>query len=412
MRLMNDERKSESGQPEAGRSSDAQSGAEPQAQPDAPVQTSAKSDAGAESATGSTPLSRLERLDAVREEHRRKVRTRLWYAVIPVVLAILLAVALLSVFGGLNSNEPAVSTTTTLAPKPDAGSGLLFIEQDDVLALAVLLEPREKGGVVLAVPGITLLKSGSAFMTLADLYEAGQAEAAEAALSEALAVLVGPFASVEWTALRAAMVSAGVTEPPAEALTGQEGEADLVAQALLAFVEADSSDGGAAVWDALALQGDGPGLRDAVGIDATSISTSAWTAAALTGTVVEGDGFTYLEPAVDDAQALLAASSAAAMVSVEVQDGAGVSGAAESAGDLLESAGYKLLPMSYSADFPNVELTRIVAASGLAESAEQLRALLGTGEIAEDGTLEANHIIVVLGKDFVAPSPPETEPTG
>ena len=408
---MSDEREGESAQPGAGRRTDAQAQPDARAQSEAQAQLGPKAVAGAEPAAGSTPVSRLERRAAAREEHRRKVRTRLWYAAIPVVLAIVVVSALLSVFGGFDSNERVVSTMTTIAQEADAGSGLFFIEQDDALALAVLLEPREEGGVVLAIPSITLLKSGTVFKTLADLYGAGEIRAAEEAVSEALAVLVGPFASVEWAELRFAMVSAGVTEPLAEVLTGLEGEADLVARALLAFVEADCSDRGAAIWNGLDLVGDGPGLRDAVGIDATSISTIAWTATALTGIVVEGDGFKYLEPAVDEAQALLVASSAAAMLSVEVEDGAGATGAAESVGDLLESAGYTLLPMSYSADFPNVELTRIVGASGLAEAAEQLRTLLGTGEIAEDATLEANHIIVVLGKDFIVPSPAETEPT-
>jgi hypothetical protein len=359
-----------------------------------------------------TKLSRLERLAAARAEHRRKMATRLWYAAIPVVLVIVVVVALLSVFGRFESGDPAPRTTITLAPEPDAGSGLLFIEQDDALLLAVLLQPREKGGAVLSMPGITLVKSGTAFRTLADLYAAGATGALAEALSDALAVLVGPEVSVGWSELRRAMTSVGVSELPAGALTGEEREAEVVAQALLAFVTKNGSERGAAVWDALELGGDSAGFRDAVSIDATSISTTAWTAAVLTGRLVEGEGFKYLEPELEEARTLLSASSAEALISVEVQDGAGVVGAAEQADSLLEAAGYALLPMSYSEDFPNVELTRIAASPDLIEDAEQIRELLGAGEIGEDESLEANHIVVLLGKDFIPPSPAETEPSG
>jgi hypothetical protein len=105
----------------------------------------------------------------------------------------------------------------------------------------------------------------------------------------------------------------------------------------------------------------------------------------------------------------LGASSRAAMISVEVKDGAGVSGAAGQAGDLLESAGYLLLPMGYAEEFPGVELTKIFVAPANTEQAGQVRSLLGVGEIVEDETLEAARIVVVLGKDFVPGSPPESE---
>jgi hypothetical protein len=48
--------------------------------------------------------SRLENLAAARRERRRKMATRLWYAAIPVVLLVIIAVALLSIFGGLKGD--------------------------------------------------------------------------------------------------------------------------------------------------------------------------------------------------------------------------------------------------------------------------------------------------------------------
>jgi hypothetical protein len=138
---------------------------------------------------------------------------------------------------------------------------------------------------------------------------------------------------------------------------------------------------------------------------------NVWTSSVLTGRVVGRDGFLYLEPDVEEAAALLGASSGAAMISVQVKDGAGLTGAAAQAGDLLESAGYVLLPMSYADGFPEIEQTQIAVAPGNTQEAEQLCSVLGVGQIVEDDSLDAEHMVVVLGKDF-APGPPPTSEAG
>ena len=126
----------------------------------------------------------------------------------------------------------------------------------------------------------------------------------------------------------------------------------------------------------------------------------------------QGDGFIYLEPNVEEVKELLGASSRPAMISVQVKDGAGVTGAATQAGDLLESAGYVLLPMSYADGFPEVERTQIVVAPGNTEEAQQVQALLGVGDVIEDANLDAEQVVVVLGKDFAPGSPAGSEGAG
>ena len=95
------------------------------------------------------------------------------------------------------------------------------------------------------------------------------------------------------------------------------------------------------------------------------------------------------------------------VTSVELRDGAGIVGAPERAGDVLESAGYSLLPMGYADAFPNVIGTQIVVSPADVEEAQRVRDLLGLGNIVEDPTLQTDHVVVILGKDFGQELPAE-----
>ncbi len=353
--------------------------------------------------------ARTERRSLRRAAHRRKARTRLWLVTGPVVVVIAAIVALLVLFGGAGGQDATGGATTTTTIAPEVGSGLLVIEQDDTVPAVVMLYPRGGDGVVLTLPGITLLKSASSeFETLAELYAAGQGEALDAALSEALDVRVRSVASVKWSDLRSAMLDAGIDEVPAQTLeSGSEG-LEQVGRAVLALVAEGGSESGAPTWAQLALEGGAAAFREAVAADASVAATGEWTAIFLPGRLVEGADFTYIEPEVEKAKALLAGLAQEAAITVEVQNGSGVIGIAEQAAEALELLGYTVAASGNSEDFPDVKQTRIVVATDAVLAGEGVRAMLGVGTIVEDETLELGHVVVVVGSDFVPPTSADT----
>jgi len=135
-------------------------------------------------------------------------------------------------------------------------------------------------------------------------------------------------------------------------------------------------------------------------------------AAELSGRLVEGVGFKYVEPDVEAAKAALAGRSAEVNVTLQVQNGSGVVGIAQEAGEVLAPLGYTMLPAGNSADFPDVERTRIQVAPDVADLGGRVRALLGVGAIEVDETLKPGYIIVVIGKDYIPPATTATKPAG
>jgi hypothetical protein len=355
--------------------------------------------------------SRSERRSARRAARRRKAMTRLSYVAGPVVVLILVVVAFLTFLGWPDNTKPTESTGSTLAANPADGSGLLVIEQGDVASVVVLLHPRGEGGAVLGMPGMTLIKTaGAEFKTLSDLHRSGQDEALGSALAEALGVRTGAIASVQWSALRDAMTQAGVDDLPPVELTLRDVNTDEVARGVMALAGAGNSANGAAIWERLALAGDASGFRGAVKVAAPLISTGAWTGVALPGRVVEGAEFEYLEPDVELAKTLLAGTAQRPTVTVEVQNGSGVLGVAQQAGELLEPQGYKLLPFRNSDGFPDVKRTLITVSPGAVAEGERVRTLLGVGTVVQDDALDSGQIVVVVGKDFSPPASAGTEP--
>jgi hypothetical protein len=352
--------------------------------------------------------SRLERRTAKRVVRRRKVSVKMWRAIVPVAALIAIIVVLLIAFGGGGGNEPAQGTATTLATAPKEGSGLLVLEQEGGVPEVLLMQPTGGSGVVMAMPGVTLLKTSAGFKTIAELHDSGESGALQAALADAFGVSVGVVATARWTELREAMLSAGLADVPAVALSLVGAEAESVAQVALAFLGTAVSQEGATVWDSLSLDGDAAGFRAAVAANAESLP-DGWTAVALTGSLVEGRGFQYLEPDAEQARALLGGETRESTIAVEVQNGSGAIGAAEAAAEILQALGYTLLPVSNSEDFPDVIETRITVAPDLAADGEQVRAALGVGQVSESEDLDPGTIVVVLGADFVPPSTSGTD---
>jgi hypothetical protein len=344
-------------------------------------------------------------MTAARQQRRRKVIVRFWLAAVPVVVLLAVVVVLLAVYGGQGGEDSAATTLTTVGRQQAEGSGLLFVEDGDALPWVVLLEPWDSGGVILVVPGITLLESDGAFQTLADIYKSVGTNTAKAALVEALEMPLGPAASVEWSALQAAAAAVHV-EGLADVTSGSgQGEAESLAAAVRTLVSETASDGTVSPWEDMHLQGEAAEFLAAIRVDRLSMADSVWTAGVLTGRTVDGEDFTYLEPDLQTAKSLLAVTEQTTSLLVEVKDGAGIEGAARRAGSLLESGGFSLAPMSYADGYPGVEKTLVIITPQTVNEAEQVRALLGVGEVVEDETLTTHQIVVILGKDFGGGSP-------
>jgi len=349
--------------------------------------------------------SRAERRMARRAKRRRKMVTRLGLALGSTMVVVAAAVALFTLLGG---PDPPREVVTTL---PAGGSGdpavgdsaLLVIEQGESVPLLVLLSPRQEGGTVLALSGLTLLKTEDGFKTLAELHLADRDEALGEALSRALGVSIDDVASVEWSAAYTVMQSAGLPELPPSTLVSLEGESEQVAQAVLALVAKEPSAEGKEAWSGLPLEGDAGQFRKTVSELAPTVAAGGWTTAVLTGKLVEGRGFTYIEPDIEAAKAVLAGASSQVQVVLQVENGSGVLGVAQETSQLLASLGYTMLPVGNSEDFPDVARTRIEAAPDAVAQAAKVRALLGVGTVEVDSTLDPGHIVVVIGKDYIPP---------
>jgi hypothetical protein len=379
-----------------------------------PPERPASADAGAsaERRSGSAHSHRTERRSARRVARRRKNITRLSWVAGPVVILILVIVALFVFLGGPESAGGAETTSTTMAAVPADGSSVLFVEQEETAPAVVMLLPSGEGGLALAMPGNTLLKTGNGFRTLAELRASSEEQVLREALAQELGVNPGSIASVQWPDLQAALAQQGVGGSLPAELEATAGGAAKAAEAVVALVGASAAGGGSATWDQLEMTGDPEGFRAAVEQAAGSAAGAVWTEEVLPGKIVEGVGFEYFEPDLQQARALLGGEASGAAVTVEVQNGSGVVGVAQQAGGMLEPLGYELLPFRNAEDFPDVRTTRIISGPDASAAAEQVREVLGVGKIEEDGSLEPGRLIVVVGKDFIPPASSETDATG
>jgi hypothetical protein len=151
-----------------------------------------------------------------------------------------------------------------------------------------------------------LLKTATGFKTLAELHGSQKDEALTSALTEVLGASVGTVASVQWGTLVAALSQTGSAGSPSAEIGATDGDVAMAASAVMTFAGGGGSSDGVTAWDQIELGGDASGFRDSVAAMAPSISAGSWTPAVLPGKLVEGVGFTYFEPDVEQAKALLA----------------------------------------------------------------------------------------------------------
>jgi len=327
---------------------------------------------------------------------RRKIRRRLWLASAPVVVLIVVVVVLLVLFGGPDEDLVAEesSTTTASTMTGDRGAALLVTEQDTLQA-AIVFGTREATGLMLVVPAITLLLNDDRFATAADIYAAEGDSQLAAVLAGQLGVAVTSAARVSWTELHDGLASLGVSGLPVA--LGEPAGAVALSEAIRRVTSEDGALRFTGLWDGLDLEGDSSGFKEVLRASGDGVR---WTAAAVSGEIEQGDGFTYLEPDLRAARALLAASANDGAITVELQNGSGDLGVLEAAAAQLQPLGFRLSKVGNSEDFPDAAQTRIVFSLGLASAAARIQALLGVGTISEDSSLKIDRIIVVLGKDY------------
>jgi hypothetical protein len=172
------------------------------------------------------------------------------------------------------------------------------VKQDGNVALVALFCAGPKGGVVLGLPGITLLRAGDRFVRLAEAYSPASPAIMAQPVADALAVPLGAVASIEWSDLRAVLAGAAGEVRLPEGLDPQGADAGAVSAVLAALLNAGNDAGAAgAWWGQAALQGETDAFRAAVAAEVAVAAAKPWAGLALTGTVVDyGAGATYLEP--------------------------------------------------------------------------------------------------------------------
>jgi hypothetical protein len=283
--------------------------------------------------------SRSLRRSLRRAQRRRRISRLLWTA-FP-ALAVILAVGVLfpllvspggggagstttsSAPGGSDAPPPTGDATLSTAPstgtdspaglaggRVEAGAPLLVVTQDGRALLVAMVSAGPGAGVVLGLPGISLLRSGDRFARLEALYVPGRPEDLRAALASALAAPVGTVASVTWGDLRKALGVAGIELSGTEHLDANGADAALVAEALAAALGMTESDAGRRLWESLALDGDEAGFRAAVAAAVRAAPGREWTGEALAGSLVDSGAASYLEPDIASARGVVAGTGA------------------------------------------------------------------------------------------------------
>jgi hypothetical protein len=175
----------------------------------------------------------------------------------------------------------------------------------------LLISGSAKAGVVVGMPGITLLKSGDRFTLLADLFTSDAPDPASAP-AEAFARTLGAVASIDWTGLRSALASAPGGDKMPELLDPKGADAGVLAAVLAAsFSSAANGAGGTPWWESAALGSNADAFRKVLASARQATVNGDWRGQALPGELVEYEpGAWYFAPDPQAIQNLLADSSA------------------------------------------------------------------------------------------------------
>jgi hypothetical protein len=201
--------------------------------------------------------------------------------------------------GGASTN-----TVSSVAPGPKGG-GLLVVEQEGKTVEAALVYAGSNDGVVLAIPGVTLLRSGDRFAPIAQLATPDQPAALSDPVSDALAVPVEAVASITWKDLRDSLSHAGIEALPPLVLDPTGADAAGLATALAALMSKGGTVTGGADWDTFSLGGDAEGFRAVLAAARAANPRGGWTGQAVSGLLNQEGDSTYLEPDLDEARDVL-----------------------------------------------------------------------------------------------------------
>jgi hypothetical protein len=251
--------------------------------------------------------SRSERRSTRREAQRKRTAGRLLWVAAPIIAGVVVIAALFAFVVMPYEGEGAgvSSTTASTVATGSRGGGLLVLEQDGRVVDAALIYPRPGGGIVLTVPGLTLLKSGDRFAVVAQLFAADQQAASADPLAEALGVPVEAVASIEWADLRASLADAGIDPLPPAGLDAAGADAAALAGALAAFIDRNDSMAAGPDWEAPSFRDDAGRFLAAIADALAAGGSGGWSGQALTGAVMQEGDVTYLEPDIDGARKAL-----------------------------------------------------------------------------------------------------------
>jgi hypothetical protein len=271
---------------------------------------------------------------SIRHQAERRRRTATLFSLFAPGAALVLVLALLFPLlaspGATGDPGAGESYSATLAPKatpgspqttPDSGppnlgelpagssaSALLVVEQQGVPVGLTLIGAGDGGGVVLAIPGLTLLRSGDRFTRVSSLYSADQPRAVALAVGDALGLPVAAVVSVDWDALQEGLTAAGVELLPAVRPEAPEQMSAQLAVAVAALLDESAVEDGQTPWTRLPLSGDSDAFRAEVSLALAMAKDKGWAAHAVPGTLVDRPEGAYFEADVRSANKLLAAS--------------------------------------------------------------------------------------------------------
>jgi len=308
-----------------------------------------------------------------------------------------------SATAGVVSESGAAPTVTTIAPAASVQAGLaVLLTQDGQTAALTVIRERTGGGVVMALPADTLLRTATAFTTVAQLHASGEVEVVRSSLAGIFGETPLALGVLEWSTLRDLLAEGDVGPQPAEGMpAGDDGLREIAAAVLdlvRLFPDLDSD-----AWDRAVPDRGADLLAEEGARLAGVVDAGTWAVESLPGQQRQGTGFAYWEPDLAMTRVLVTGGGSAPGAELSVLNGSGVVGHAESAAALLEPLAYSLQPFGNAPGFPNVEQTTISAYPGGRAAAEEVRDLLGVGVVVEDEAVGQGDIVVVVGKDFAPP---------
>lgn len=400
--------------------------------------------------------SRSERRSSRLVARRRRRAMRLMRLVVPlVVLAVVAAVVVMvfpreesegQLFDDAVSTDPSSTGAASNGAAPvgsiqpaggtTAGPGLVvLVEHGGDLRAAVVLHPRAaassqaagaaaavtagQSGVALVAPPETLLSTGTAFKTVAQIWHgdigaAAGTESAEPDRAETGTVLVEAFATVlgsrpaavltlGWSDVQQALAGVASAQDSTSGAIAQRDDADpeQMGSAVLSVLAAVDATG-TEMWEEGSL-GESGGVGDVVRDLSSRVKEGEWDVCLLPGMEVREADYSYYEPDPMRVRLAIAGGGLLTGATLAIQNGSGVVGAAEAAASLLLPLGYELQPFTNAPGFPDVETTIISTHPGGVAAAEEVRMLLGVGRVRQADGLREGELVVVVGKDLVVP---------